>query len=199
MGTTTFGGPVQSEAGFKHISRAAATGVVTELSGHGVGLTTTAGTGITGGTGTVFKASVSRDGQLVVTRIFLDLTGLRSTAIGDIIGVNGTTNACHLGRITAAQNGTIVGGTLQCVETPAGGNADIDLYSATEATGVEDQAITALAETQLTNSGSLTAGGTVGLTAVPAADQYLYLVSGALTDADFTAGQILITLYGYDA
>ena len=39
-----------------------------------------------------------------------------------------------------------------------------------------------------------------GLTAVPAADTYLYLVaSGGATNNTYTAGKFVIKLYGYDA
>jgi len=129
----------------------------------------------------------------------IDLTGLRSTAIGDIIGVDGTALACHIGQITAARNGTILTGRMTCFEAPTGGDPDINVYSATEGTGIEDQAISALAETLLVNAGDATLGSEVIFSAVPAADEYLYLVCGALTDADFTAGKLLIELKGYRA
>lgn len=162
-------------------------------------LATEAGAGITGGTGTVYASSIHRRGGIYTTQILLDLTGLRSTAAGDIIGINGTALACHLGQITAADCGTILGGTITCLEAPTGGDPDIDLYSATEATGTEDTAISTLAETQLVNSGDHTLGSVKVLTAAPAADEYLYLVAGATTDADYTAGKLLIEIYGYAA
>ena len=40
----------------------------------------TAGAGITGGTGTVYKANVTVAGDLIKTEILIDLTGLRNTA-----------------------------------------------------------------------------------------------------------------------
>ena len=83
------------------------------------------------------------------------------------------------------------------LEAPAGGGADIDLYSATEGTGVNDTAIGDLTETQVINAGTqaagtLTAGGDI------AADQYLYLVGQGTGDAAYTAGRLLITITGYD-
>ena len=36
-------------------------------------------------------------------------------------------------------------------------------------------------------------------TAVPAADEFLYLTLGDTTDADYTAGKLLIELMGYEA
>lgn len=156
-----------------------------------------AGAGITNGTGTVYKSSVQRIGSIIKSSILIDLTGLNSGGTaGDVIGVNGA-GAAFLGQITAERNGTILGGIMTCLETPATGDNDIDLYSADEATGVEDTAISALVETQLINSGVATAGATDALTAVPAANQYLYLVGQTGTSATYTAGIFLIELYGY--
>jgi hypothetical protein len=205
MANTTFSGPVRSKGGFTSISENASTGAITTLSSissTGVAsfdantLTTEAGTGITGGTGTVYKSSVQRVGGVITTTIFIDLTGLRSTASGDIIGVNGTSNPCHIGQITAAQNGTIIAGSMECFEAPTGGDPDINVHSATEGTGVEDGAISDLTETLLVNSGDATLGSKVFFTAFPAADEFLYLTLGATTDADYTAGKLLITLIG---
>jgi len=156
----------------------------------------TPGTGISTGTGTLCKYNVSRIGSLYRTTIVIDLTGLRSTAADDIIGVDGTALYCHIGQITAAVNGTIFAGSITCLEAPAGGDPDIDLYSATEGTGTEDDAISGLTETQLINAGDHAANAFKSLTAYPAADEYLYLVAGDTTDADYTAGILVIELFG---
>jgi len=208
MANTTFNGPVRSEGGFSTITKNATTGAITtnmSISSTGVAdlsantLATEAGTGITGGTGTVYRSSIIQQGGIITTRLLIDLTGLRSTGSGDIIGVNGTSNVCHIGQLTAAQNGTILAGRMTCFEAPAGGDPDINVHSATEATGVEDGAIGDLTETLLVNSGDLSVGTVVIFTGVPAADEYLYLTTGAATDADYTAGKLLIELFGYDA
>ena len=208
MANTTFQGPVRSEGGFQTITKNGTTGAITtnmSISSTGVAdlsantLATEAGTGITGGTGTVYRSSIIQQGGIITTRLLIDLTGLRSTGSGDIIGVNGTSNACHLGQITAAQNGTILAGRMTCFETPAGGDPDINVHSATEATGVEDGAISSLTETLLVNSGDLAVSNVVFFEGVPAANEYLYLTTGAATDADYTAGKLLIELFGYDA
>lgn len=159
------------------------------------GLATEAGSGIDGIAAT-YASRVEKIGAVYKTTILIDLTGLRSTAAGDIIGDDGTSNPCHIGQITAAINGTIFAGSITCLETPAGGDPDLDLYSATEATGTEDDAITGLTETQLINSGDHAVNAFKSLTAFPAANEYLYLVAGATTDADYTAGILLIELYG---
>ena len=208
MANTTFSGPVRSKGGFTSISENATTGAITTLSSiSSTGVTsfdantlaTEAGTGITGGTGTVYRSAVQRVGGIITTRILIDLTGLRSTASGDIIGVNGTSNVCHIGQITAARNGTILTGSMECFEAPAGGDPDINVHSATEGTGVEDGAISSLTETLLVNAADATLGSKVYFTAVPAADQFLYLTLGATTDADYTAGKLFIELMGYEA
>lgn len=164
-------------------------------------LTTGAGTGITAGTGTVYKNSVRTIGGIITTRILIDLTGLNSQATdGDIIGETPGAGPAHLGQITAAQNGTILGGVMRCLEVPAGGDPNIALYSATEATGKYDDAITGLTETTLFDpNADWTIDMDRSLTAVPAADEYLYLVQGDATGtaATYTAGKFLIELYGY--
>ena len=103
---------------------------------------------------------------------------------------------CHFGQITAAINGTIYAGWIDTGEAIAGGDPDINLYAATESTGAQDAAVTGLTETQLCDSGDLAIGSRVFLTAFPAANQYLYMANGVATDAEYTAGMIIITLVG---
>ena len=208
MGNSTFSGPIRSTGGFTSIARATGTGTeTTQMSISSAGFTSLdantmapeAGTGITGGTGTIYRSSVIREGGIIRTSILIDLTGLRSTASGDIIGVDGTSNVCHIGQITAARNGTILAGRMTCFEAPTGGDPDINVHSATEGTGVEDGAISSLTETLLVNAGDATLGSVVIFTAVPAADEFLYLTLGDTTNADYTAGKLLIELFGYEA
>jgi hypothetical protein len=139
------------------------------------------------------------NGTLKITRIMIDLTGLvASTTDLDIIGNTGGAASAHLGQITAANNGTIVGGSVTCLEVPAGGPDDIDFYSATVSTGAQDGDVTALTETVLITAGAAWASGTVkGFTGVPPANDYLYLANGeASVPGTYTAGKFLIELYG---
>lgn len=161
----------------------------------------TAGTGVTTGTGTLYKAGVVQQGTIIETTLVFDITGLASNVAGDIIGKDGGTANCHFGQITAATNGTILGGYMTCIEVPAGGSTDIDVYSATVATGAEDAAIADLTETALlAHGGAWTAAASQGFTTVPPADGYLYLTNGGSTsDNAYTAGKFVIKLYGYDA
>lgn len=165
----------------------------------GSGLTAgTPGAGFSGGTGTVIKSSIEKIGGIIRTTFLIDLTGLGSSTTDlDIIGTGAS--AAYFGRITAALNGTILTGRMTCLEVPVGGADDIDLYSATEATGVFDGGIAALAETALiTAGGAWTLALTKAIGNVPAAGEYLYLCGGeGGTAAAYTAGKFLIELEGY--
>ena len=127
----------------------------------------------------------------------IDLTGLKDGGTaGDIIGKDGS-GVAYIGKVTTADQGSVFGVTMQCVEAPAGGAADIDLFSATEGTGGNDTPIGDLTETSIINAGTqaagtLTAGGDI------AADQFLYLVSQGTGDATYTAGRFLIEITGFD-
>jgi hypothetical protein len=48
------------------------------------------------------------------------------------------------------------------------------------------------------DSGDLAIGTIVGIPTPPAADKYMYMVTGAATDANYTAGKILIEFFGYE-
>lgn len=163
-------------------------------------LKTSPGLGIDG-IAEVCKWGVFRSGGLIHTMGFIDLTGLNSSAAGDIIGDDGVAG-CYIGQYTKERMGTLIGGRVSCLETPAGGEPDIDLYSATEATGTEDAAITGLTETALMDAGADWTAllAPKGMTALPADDEYFYLVgSGTGTDATYTAGKLLIEFFGHVA
>jgi hypothetical protein len=163
----------------------------------GGSLTTGAAAGAIG-TGGFATTAVTREGGLIKTSILVDLTGLSSSTTDlDIIGQG--VSPAYIGQITAAQNGTIIGGTMECLEVPAGGVTDIDLYAATEGTGAFDTGIATLTETIVVTSGGAWTLAEVLGTAPDGvvADAYLYLVGGAAgTAAAYTAGRLLITLYG---
>jgi hypothetical protein len=161
-----------------------------------------AGAGITGGTGTICETSVVRRGSEIETTILLDLTGLTSkNTLADIIGHDAATDLpAFITQITSAVNGTIKGGTIVCLEAPAGGEVDIDIFSAAEATGVYDGLATDLTETAVMTAG---ADFTIGLTKFFTGDitdnHYLYLAVGTNstpTAGTYTAGRFLIRLHG---
>ena len=203
MATTTFNGPVRSENGFQQISKAA-NGTITVNSGIKMATEATGGAGIEG-TAAVYitqvnrlKSDVTTNVNIVKTTIMIDLTGLKDGGTaGDIIGKDGS-GVAFIGKVTAANQGSVFGVTMTCVETPAGGSTDIDLFSATEGTGVNDTAIGDLTETQIINAGAASAGTVVAGGDI-AADQFLYLVSQGTGDATYTAGRFLIEITGFDA
>ena len=204
MANTTFNGPVRSENGFETVSKNPATGVVTITSGNKMINEAVAGAGIEGTADVYvtqverFKSDTTTNVNIVKTTILLDLTGLtKSATAGDIIGKDGD-GVAYFARVTTADQGVIFGIQMTCLEVPSAGDGDIDIYSATEGTGVEDTAITALTESQITNGGALTAGSMVAGGAI-SADQYLYLVNAQGAGAGtYTGGRLLIELTGYD-
>jgi len=204
MANSTFSGPVRSENGFETVSKNATTGAITITSGNKMAVEATASAGIEG-TAAVYVTQVNRlksdtdtNVNIVKTTIMIDLTGLKDGGTaGDIIGKDGS-GVAFIGQVTTANQGTVFGVTMTCLETPAGGSTDIDLFSATEGTGVNDTAITALTETQIINAGAASAGTMVAGGDI-AADQFLYLVSQGTGDAAYTAGRFLIEITGFDA
>ena len=156
----------------------------------------TEGTGISGGSGTVYHSIVEREGKFIKTVIFVDIQGLASVADdGDAIG---TANPSHLGQVTAAVNGAIYKASITCLEAPATGNTDIDVYSNASGSIQVDGDVSG--GTQLLDkSGAWSAVEESALTALPAADEYLYLTAGSAGAADtYTAGQFVIELFGVD-
>jgi len=141
------------------------------------------------------QTSVLRTGNIIKTTIAIDITGLKSVATaGDIIGDTGVS---YLAQITTAINGVIYKGEINCGEVPLTGDDDIDLYSATEATGAYDGAIGDLTETALMTAGAALAIGTANPLTALAADEYLYLTAGAGdTAGTYTAGRLIIELWG---
>jgi hypothetical protein len=155
-------------------------------------------------TAETYAVGYFRNGTLVQTNILVDLSVLvGSTTDLDIIGESAAAS-CHWGQITTAKCGTLIGGRVTCLEVPAGGVTDIDFYSSDVSTGTENVVITDAAlgtETALVTSGGVwTSGATKGMTSLPTANDYLYIVNGAGgVPGTFTAGKFLITLFGYVA
>ena len=203
MANSTFSGPVRSENGFETISKNATTGVVTVTSGSKMSAEAVGSAGIEG-TAAVYITQVERlksdtdtNVNIVKTKIMIDLTGLRDGGTaGDIIGKDGS-GVAYIGQVTTANQGTVFGVTMTCLETPAGGGTDIDLFSATEGTGVNDTAIGDLTETSIINAGAASAGTMVAGGDI-AADQFLYLVGQGTGHAAYTAGRFLIEITGFD-
>lgn len=150
-----------------------------------------------------YAVGIFRNGSMITTRIVVDLSTLIGSATDlDIIGESAAA-ACHFGQITAAKCGTLIGGRVTCLEVPAGGATDIDFYSSNIGTGTQDVIITDAAlgtETALvTSGGAWTSGASKGMTGLPTADDYLYIVNGAASGGTFSAGKFMIELYGLGA
>ncbi len=147
-----------------------------------------------------YAAGIERFGSLIITRIVIDISTLIGSATDlDIIGESAAVD-CHWGQITTAKSGTLIAGSVTCLEVPAGGTADLDFYSSDVGTGTQDVIITNAAlgtETALvTSGGSWTAALTKAMTSLPTANDYLYITNGAAAGGTFSAGKFVIMLYG---
>ena len=164
-----------------------------------------AGSGITT-VSTAVRHSVVKVGNVFHTQIVIDLAGLESAGSADKIIGNATDANAHFGQITAAVNGTIMAGRVTCLETPTTGEPDIDLFSGTVATAAAASAAASLTggvsllEAGQNWIGTLSANNfnVAGMSTVPAANAYLYLVSSGGNDAGtYGTGKYLIELWGY--
>jgi hypothetical protein len=190
-----------TDYGAGNVALAGLTSNVTELNRLDDSLATNSlsrGTGVD--TAESYAAGISRAGTLITTEIVVDLSTLIGSATDlDIIGESAAAN-CNWGQITTAKCGTLIGGKVECLELPAGGADDIDFYSSNVATGTQDVIITDAAlgtETALVTSGGAWASGTVkGMTGLPTANDYIYIVNGEAAGGTYTAGKFRITLYG---
>lgn len=150
-----------------------------------------------------YASGIMRNGDLIITRLYVDLTGLvGSTTDLDIIGKSAV--ASDFGRITTAKSGIIRAGHIQCLEVPAGGADDVDFYSASVGGIAENVIITDASvgtETALvTSGGAWTAGLVKTMTGYPTANDYLYVCNGeASANGTFSAGKFVITFYGMTA
>ena len=164
----------------------------------------TGNTGLTPGTGisTVAGAHLSWVeylGGVIKTSVLIDLVGLASGGANDIIGKDGATVNCHIGQYTTAFMGTLETIHMTHLELSAGGDPDINLAAADEATLAENTALSAGTNpVTIINGGDGTAVDNTKLSArtLATADQYFYLSNGASTDAAYTAGRLLIEFYG---
>jgi hypothetical protein len=146
---------------------------------------------------TAINYTTVRLGNVVETTIVVDLTGLKGTTTDhDIIG---DTGASHIGQVTTAVNGAIFAGEVHCAVVPTVGPDDIDLATATVATGAYDADVTAVTGyAAIMTSGGAHAIGTIKpFTALPAANSYLYLASGeGGTAGTYGAGKLIIKMWG---
>lgn len=168
-----------------------ATDVVTataEASEHGAGAI---------GTGVAPRTYRWIEQGVIITQIKFDLQGLASVAdADDVIGL-AAGGAAYWGRYVVATYGVVFKVEKSWIETPAGGDNDVDLRTSSSAAGAYDS--DGAAYGSVLNSGDCAAGQTKQ-SLVPALtpNDYFYLTAGTGdTAATYTAGQGIITFYGH--
>ena len=152
------------------------------------------GAGMTGGTAAPITTRRTVNGT-IITEIKVELQGLQSSgSANDIIG-KGTTPA-FIGKNVVATNGVIFKIEMACIEVPATADTDINLVSGSAGTDDFDEAVTGAAVE--INGGAQAAGMvTVNLVPAVAADYWFYLTCGTGGAETYSAGQLIITLYGH--
>jgi hypothetical protein len=152
-------------------------------------------------------AGTARGANGTFTERVVATTADKLTLIGDAaanLAVDDVTlvevRPAFLFRFQESISGGLFQGWVTCLETPATGVADIDMYSAVEATGKFDEAVSGLTETILRTNGGLWSGDVnakIPLTALPADGEYIYLTCGAAgTPETYSAGQFVFEFWG---
>jgi len=144
-----------------------------------------------------------RNASEILTEIEIDLNpaagAAHSFATDLAIGVSssgGTHGSATIVEIDVAVHGAVTDMELICLEVPAGGNADIDLYTNSSAV----LASGSVGGTKLIDNGSWTYVGqsNSGTLAEASDNLFVYLATGAATNADYTAGKYILRLYGHE-
>lgn len=165
------------------------------VTGHGSGIADAA----------VKTESCQKVNNFIISEIKIDLAeGLASGgAAGDVIGTDGGAANAYIMKLDATVTGVPILFELFCLETPAGGDPDINLNSSATGTTAENAALTS--GTEIMNNGDLAAGAykvagpgaTVAAGAI--AKEYIYLTCGAITEAPYSAGQLVLRVTGVEA
>lgn len=162
----------------------------------------TAATGESGvgvvGTGAAISTTRRIEGGTIITEIKIDLTGLASVATAnDVIGL-AAGGAAYIGRNVILTNGIIYKTEFSCIETPVGGDLEVNVVNAASAELAYDGAG---GTTYISDSGLLVIGQTIqNLVPAITANYYYYLTGGAGdAAAAYTAGQFILRTYGHAA
>ena len=198
MANTTFNGAVRSENGFKTVSKSA------------IGAFTEHVVATSGGVLEVQKVATSGRDNIVAagTTVGANNASLGTAATifniasggsaDDIIGTDGGTANAYIAELTSAVNGIPYKLEFICLEVPTGGDPDINLVCSATGTDAENAAVTS--GTVLFNNGDLTLGlhneADGGATLAALTKKYLYLTTGAATQAAYTAGKLVIKIHG---
>lgn len=132
----------------------------------------------------------------IITEIKVDLQGLASkNTANDVIGLAAGGNA-YIGQNVVAKNGVIYKMELICLETPTGGDNDVNVVVNSSGTLAYDGAG---GTTYGIDGGDAVAGQVVAdLTQSLTANHYFYLTAGTGDTADtYTAGQFIVRMYGH--
>jgi len=155
------------------------------------------GSGITDAAINTFVNKIGGD---IVTTILVDLHGGLASGgtAGDVIGTDGGAANAYIAELTSAVNGIPYLVEFMCLEVPTGGDPDINLVCSATGTTAENAAVTS--GTVLFNNGDLTLGFydeiDGGTTLAALSKKYLYLTTGDATEAAYTAGKVMIKIYG---
>jgi len=146
--------------------------------------------------------------QEIITTIQIDLgTGgatdiVSSGTAGDVIGENDTA-AAFITKYDSTKNGVLYKAELICLETPVGGDTDINLVL--NATSLAEDAAGEAEGHVIIDGGAQTIGmrtestASVVTAAAGAHNDYIYLTHGGTTAGTYSAGKFLIRLYGAKA
>lgn len=159
----------------------------------------TPGAAISGSANTIYHSWIERNGNIIKTSIYIDLTDLEGTGTTDqIIGIGA--DASHLGQVTTAKCGTIYDVVVTCIETPDADLQELDLVASADAVGKKGDDPGSggdfTDEAAIIVDADYSAAGIFSSSAVPAANDYLYLASVTATADTATSGKLLIELFG---
>ena len=153
--------------------------------------------------GSIIGAWQHREGYKIITEIAVDLGASQSTVKSggtdrDVIGVVAG-GAAYLTQMTEAKYGVITEVRAVVLETPAS-LADIDIEHGVDGDGAQDGTDGGTSTSLITGLSVAGEDTSVTIDDNSASDKYLYICNGANDTADdFTAGKLLIYLYGFVA
>ena len=149
------------------------------------------------GTGVAPTTWRRTENGIIITETKIDLTGLNSVATqDDVIGLSAGTPVAYIGKNVVSTNGVIYKSELICLETPVGGDDDVNVVENTSAILVlGDAGGTAYG----VDGGDAVAGQTVEDLVQGLHDTYyFYLTAGTGNVAGkYTAGQFIFRTYGH--
>ena len=177
--------------------------------------TQTAGAGISDSIGSQTRF---RNGQEVLSEVTIDLAngtaactsfatvGPPGQATHKAIGVSSSTGTHQQAQLllingtasAADGQGIITSGELICVEAPAGGEDNIGVWYANNASGSGNDMVGAGNELITAEAKILGSEATFSNLDVNLDNKYVYLVSSGSTGATYTAGKFVLRLYGYN-